>query len=201
MRVTAEPVNRLIDEFNKLPGIGPKSAARLAYFVLRGTRDDADALAQAIMDIKDKIVLCSECFNITEHDPCVVCASASRDRETICVVEEPLNILAIEKTGEYNGLYHVLHGNLDPLNGRTADTLKIRELVDRVKLGTAREIIFATNPNYEGRVTATYIKSQLEKSDFGGRVTELATGLPIGGDIEYADEVTLAKALRGRRDI
>ncbi len=199
MKVTAEPVSRLIDELNKLPTIGPKTASRLAFYILRGSKDDAEALAQAIIDVKEKIVYCSECFNLTEHDPCPVCASKDRDRHLICVVEEPLDVVALEKTQDYNGLYHVLHGHIDPLGGIMADDLKIRELINRVKLGEISEVILAMNPNVEGRATANYIHKLLVP--LGLNISTLATGLPVGGDLEYADEITLSNALKGRRSI
>ena len=197
MKVTAEPVTRLIDELNKLPTIGPKTASRLAFYILRGSKDDAEALAQAIIDVKEKIVYCSECFNLTEQDPCPVCSSKDRDRQVLCVVEEPLDVVALEKTHEFNGLYHVLHGHIDPINGIMADDLRIRELVNRVKLGDINEVILAMNPNVEGRATANYINRLLVP--LGATISTLATGLPVGGDLEYADEVTLSNALKGRR--
>ncbi|MBN9389427.1 MAG: recombination protein RecR [Chloroflexi bacterium] len=197
MKVTAEPVSRLIDELNKLPTIGPKTASRLAFYILRGSKDDAEALAQAIIDVKEKIVYCSECFNLTEHDPCPVCSNKDRDRQILCVVEEPLDVVALEKTHEFNGLYHVLHGHIDPINGIMADDLRIRELVNRVKLGDVNEVILAMNPNVEGRATANYINRLLVP--LGATISTLATGLPVGGDLEYADEITLSNALKGRR--
>ncbi len=199
MRVTAEPVIRLIDELNKLPTIGPKTASRLAFYILRGSKDDAEALAQAIIDVKDKIIYCTECFNLTEHDPCPVCASRDRDRAIICVVEEPLDVVALEKTHEFTGLYHVLHGHIDPLGGVMADNLRIRELIDRVKISDVDEVILAVNPNVEGRATANYIHKLLVP--LGVTISTLATGLPVGGDLEYADEVTLSNALKGRRAV
>ncbi len=199
MRVTAEPVSRLIDELNKLPTIGPKTASRLAFYILRGSKDDAAALAQAILDVKEKIIYCTECFNLTENDPCPVCASKDRDRSMICVVEEPLDVVALEKTHDYNGLYHVLHGHIDPIGGIMADDLRIRELINRVKLNDIREVILAMNPNVEGRATLEYIRRLLNPLGIG--ISTLATGLPVGGDLEYADEVTLSNALKGRRMI
>lgn len=199
MRITAEPVTRLIDELNKLPTIGPKTASRLAFYILRGSKDDAQALAQAIIDVKDKIIYCSECYNLTDSDPCPVCASKDRERNQICVVEEPLDVVALEKTREFNGLYHVLHGHIDPLAGISPDDLKIRELLDRVRLQEVKEVILAMNPNVEGRATANYIHKSLVT--LGVNVSILATGLPVGGDLEYADEVTLSNALKGRRHI
>ena len=196
-RVTAEPVVRLIDEFAKLPGVGPKTASRLAYFVLRSPREDAIALADAILEVKERIVLCSTCFNITEQDPCPICADAQRDRATICVVEEPLDVVALDRTGEYHGLYHVLHGAISPVDGIGPDRLRIRELVARVQADRPDEVILAMNPNIEGDATAMYIARQL--LPHGVTVTRPASGLPVGGDLEYADEVTLGRALAGRR--
>jgi recombination protein RecR len=197
MKIVAEPITRLIEELNKLPTIGPKTASRLAFYILRGNKDDAQALAQAIVDVKDKIVYCSECFNLTEQDPCPICSGKDRDRGLICAVEEPLDVIAIERTRDFAGLYHVLHGHIDPLSGVMADDLRIRELLNRVKLGEVREVILAMNPNVEGRATAQYIHSKLVP--LGVTVSTLATGLPVGGDLEYADEVTLSNALKGRR--
>lgn len=199
MRTLAEPVSRLIDELNKLPTIGPKTASRLAFYLLRNSKDDAEALAQAILDVKEKIVECSECYNWTDVNPCAVCSNKERDRSLVCVVEQPLDIVAIEKTREYNGLYHVLHGHIDPLNKMGPENLKIRELINRVKLEDIKEVILATNPNVEGRVTANYIHNKLVPQ--GVNLTTLATGLPVGGDLEYADEITLSNALKARRSM
>lgn len=199
MRIIAEPVSRLIDELNKLPTIGPKTASRLAFYLLRGSKDEAEGLAQAILDVKEKIMECSTCYNWTDTDPCPVCSSKERDRKIVCVVEQPLDIVAIEKTREFDGLYHVLHGHLDPLNRMGPENLKIRELINRVKLEDIKEVILATNPNVEGRVTSNYIHTKL--APLGVNVTTLATGLPVGGDLEYADEVTLSNALKGRREL
>ncbi|HLI09386.1 MAG TPA: recombination mediator RecR [Ktedonobacteraceae bacterium] len=195
----APPVAALIEEFSKLPGIGVKTAQRLTFYVLRSPSDQARRLADAIMRVKESIIYCSRCFNITETDPCPICSNPSRDQETICVVEEPLDVLAIEKTGVYKGLYHVLHGALSPVEGIGPKDLRIDELLKRVKDGPVREIILATNPNFEGEYTADYIKRELPTT--GIRVTSLARGLPIGGDLEYADESTLGRALEGRRDM
>jgi recombination protein RecR len=199
MQSVPEPVARLIEEFSRLPGIGPKSASRLTFYVLRHSREQAEALANAIVDLKDRIILCSVCYNVTEHDPCPVCTNANRERAKVCVVEEPLDVLALERTGIYKGLYHVLHGTINPIEGITADKLKISELLRRVKLGDVDEVILATNPNMEGEATSMYLQRQLVP--LGVRVTRLARGLPIGGDLEYADEVTLARALEGRREM
>ena len=195
----APPVAALIEEFSKLPGIGVKSAQRLTFFVLRSPTDQARRLAEAIMRVKESIIYCSRCFNITETDPCPTCSDPNRDQEVICVVEEPLDVLAIEKTGAYKGLYHVLHGALSPVEGILPKDLRIDELMQRVRGHKLREIILATNPNFEGEYTANYIKEEL--TPLGLRVTSLARGLPMGGDLEYADEGTLSRALEGRRNM
>ncbi len=195
----AEPISRLIAEFNKLPGIGPKSAARLAYYLLKMPEAEARSLAEAILDIKEKIVLCSLCQNIADSNPCHICRSEERDQSKICVVEEPLDILALERTGQYRGLYHVLHGVISPVDGIGPDELKIRELLPRLKDGKVEEVILATNPNLEGEATAMYLQRLI--SPLGIRITSLARGLPVGGDLEYADEVTLSRALEGRREV
>lgn len=198
-QVTAEPVARLIDEFNKLPGIGPKTAQRLTYFLLRAPSEQAHALAEALIRMKERTILCSICFNITEEDPCSLCQSPSRDRHAICVVEEPLDVLALERTRSYKGLYHVLHGAISPVDGIGPEDLRIRELLARVRQEQITEVVLATNPNLEGDATAMYLHGLLRP--LGARVTRLARGLPVGGDLEYADEVTLTRALEGRRDI
>lgn len=196
-RITVEPVARLIDELARLPGVGPKSASRLAYFLLRASREQALGLAEAILEVKERIVLCSRCFNITEVDPCAVCQDTSRDQRIICVVEEPLDVLALDRTGEFRGLYHVLHGAISPVDGIGPDRLRIRELIDRVTNERPDEVILAMNPNIEGDATAMYIARQLVA--VGVAVSRPASGLPVGGDLEYADEVTLGRALAGRR--
>ncbi len=195
----AEPVARLIEEFHKLPGIGPKSAARLAYHILRIPETGARSLAEAIIDVKEKITLCSVCQNLTDAEPCAICRNADRDLSAICVVEEPLDILALERTGQFKGLYHVLHGVISPMEGIGPDDLKISELLERLKDGVVGEVILATNPNLEGEATAMYLERLI--SPLGIRVTSLARGLPVGGDLEYADEVTLGRALEGRREV
>jgi recombination protein RecR len=195
----AEPVSRLIEELSKLPGIGPKSAARLTYYLLRIPEAEARALAEAIIAVKEKTVLCSSCQNITDSNPCAVCASKERDHSIICVVKEPLDILALERTGQYRGLYHVLHGVISPMDGIGPDALKIKELLQRLKISSVKEVILATNPNLEGEATAMYLQRLL--SPFGVRLTRLARGLPVGGDLEYADEVTLTHALEGRQEM
>jgi len=195
----AEPVSRLIEELSKLPGIGPKSAARLTYYLLRIPEAEARALAEAIIAVKEKTVLCASCQNITDSNPCAVCASRERDHSIICVVKEPLDILALERTGQYRGLYHVLHGVISPMDGIGPDDLKIKELLQRLKTSSVKEVILATNPNLEGEATAMYLQRLL--SPFSIRLTRLARGLPVGGDLEYADEVTLTHALEGRQEI
>ncbi len=190
---------RLIEEFYKLPGIGPKSAQRLAYHLLRMPASEAQALAAAILEVKEKITFCSICQNVTEVDPCRICSSDRRDRSVICVVEEPLDILAIERTQAYRGLYHVLHGAISPMDGIGPEDLKIKELLNRLRSGEVKEIILATNPNLEGEATSMYLGRLL--TPLGVRVTRLARGLPVGGDLEYADDVTLARALEGRQEM
>ena len=193
---TALPVARLIDEFAKLPGIGPKTASRLAYYVLRGSGDDAKSLAEAILEVKEKIRLCSNCFNTTESDPCQICADPGRDN-AICVVEEPLDVVALERTGQFKGRYHVLHGAVSPVEGIGPDKLRIQELLIRVRNEQPDEIIVATNLDLPGEATATYLHRLLVP--MGISVTRPASGLPVGGDLEYADEITLGRALAGRR--
>lgn len=195
----AMPVSRLIEAFNKLPGIGPKSAQRLTYYLLRAPQEEAQALAQAILEVKEKIILCSVCQNITDSDPCAICQDGQRDRTKICVVEEPLDILALERTGSYKGLYHVLHGVISPMDGIGPDELKVRELLARLKTGEVQEVIMATNPNLEGEATAMYLTRLI--APLGIRVTRLARGLPVGADLEYADDVTLARAIEGRQEV
>ena len=198
----AEPMARLIDELKKLPGIGSKSAQRLAFHILRSPDEDAAALAQAVRDVKEHLRLCSICNNITDVDPCAFCSSATRNQKTICVVEEPTNIAAIEKTRMYSGVYHVLHGALSPLHGVGPEHLRIGNLLKRIESGAVDEVILATNPTVEGEATATYLAQQLRKSGLPPvRVTRIATGIPVGSDIEYADEVTMLKAIEGRREL
>ncbi len=197
--LTAQSVTLLIGELNKLPGIGPKSAQRLAYHLLRATAEEARSLAEAILLVKEKVIFCSRCFNITETDPCAICVSIERDRKKICVVEEPLDILALERTGEYRGLYHVLHGALSPMDGIGPDELRINPLLERLDPKTVDEVILATNPNMEGEATAMYLHRLI--APLGIRVTRLARGLPVGGDLEYADAITLTRALKGRTEV
>jgi len=194
----AAPLERLIEALRKLPGIGAKSAQRVAFHILRGGRDDAAALAAAILEVKDTLRLCSVCFNITDIDPCLVCSDSARDRSQVCVVEEPHNLVAIEKSG-FRGLYHVLHGSIAPLRGVGPDDLKIAPLLSRLRDGSVKEVILATNPNVEGETTAVYLSRLLKP--LGVRATRIALGLPVGSELEYADEVTVGKALEGRREI
>ena len=195
----AEPMARLIEELKKLPGVGGKTAQRYAFHILRSTDEDAEQLADSIRQLKASLHLCSVCNNITDVDPCVYCADPTRNQRLVCVVEEPTNIAAIEKTGHYNGVYHVLHGALSPLHGVGPDQLRIASLERRVVSGSIDELILATNPTVEGEATATYISRLLKPS--GIRITRIATGVPAGSDIEYADEVTMQKAIEGRREI
>jgi recombination protein RecR len=195
----ARPLARLIDELGKLPGVGPKTAQRLAYHILRTSAPDAEALAAAIRSVKTDLRYCGICFNIAETDPCAICSSDERDATVVCVVEEPLDVLAIERTGQFKGRFHVLHGAISPVNGVRPDDLKISQLVARVKQGGIEELILATNPNLEGEATSMYVAQLLAGS--GARLTRLARGLPMGGDLEYADEVTVSRALEGRRAI
>lgn len=199
MAATPEAVTRLIDEFSRLPGIGPKTASRLAYHLLRAPVEQVQSLGESISQLRDRITFCSQCFNIAETDPCPVCSDERRERHIVCVVEEPLDVLAIERTGEYHGLYHVLHGAISPVEGIGPDELRIRELVARVKNSEISEVILATNTSLEGEATAMYVQRQLLSSRV--RVTRLARGLPVGGDLEYADAITLARALEGRREM
>jgi recombination protein RecR len=194
-----EPVTRTVDALSRLPGIGPKSASRLTYFLLRAPDELAQELAEALLALKSGTAVCSVCFNITVDDPCPICASDHRDRALIAVVEEPLDVLAIERTGVYEGLYHVLHGAISPVNGIGPDQLRIQELDRRVRSNPITEVIIATNPGMEGDATAMYIQRTL--ADAPVRVTRLARGLPVGGDLEYVDSVTLMRALEGRRSM
>lgn len=197
--IAAAPVTKLIDEFRKLPGVGPKSAQRMAYHVMRIAEDEARALAAAILDVKERIGRCSECQNLTDSDPCTICRSTNRDRTIICVVEEPLDILTLERTGIYKGLYHVLNGVISPLNGVSEEDLTVRELLGRLGEGEVREVIMAINPNLEGDMTAQRLEQRI--TPLNVRVTRLARGLPVGADIGYADEVTLTRSLEGRTSL
>jgi recombination protein RecR len=195
---TAEAINKLIQEFNKLPGIGPKSAQRLTYYLLRAPNEQAKLLAEAILSVKQKTKLCSVCFNVTESDPCLICHSDQRDRTKVCIVEQPQDILALEHTGIYDGLYHVLHGAISPTEGIGADDIRIKELMSRLQGNSIEEVILATNPNLEGEQTAMYLNKLI--SPLGIRVTRLARGLPFGTELEYADDVTLTRAIEGRQE-
>jgi recombination protein RecR len=194
-----EPVARLIDALQRLPGIGPKTAQRLTFFLLKRPADEVRELSEALMAVKERIVYCRVCFNVTDQDPCRICADPARDTGLICIVEEPNDLLAMERTGEFRGRYHVLLGALSPLDGIGPEDLKIRELLARLDAGGTTEVILATNPNVEGEATALYLAKLLRP--LGVRVTRIARGLPVGGDLEYADQVTLSKALEGRREI
>jgi recombination protein RecR len=200
----AEPVTKLIDEFKRLPGIGHKSAQRITFHLLKALPEDAERLVEAIREVKAKIIFCSTCNNLTDTDPCRYCSSPSRDRSIICVVEEPYNLVAVEKTREYHGLYHVLHGALSPIRGIGPEELHIKNLLDRLRTnesgsGEVKEIILATNPNTEGEATANYLARLIKP--LGVRITRIAMGLPVGSDLEYADEVTMHKAIANRREI
>jgi recombination protein RecR len=195
----AAPLERLIEQLKKLPGIGAKSAQRLAFHILRIKTTEANALAAAIVEVKETIRLCGTCFNITDVEPCAMCADPARERTAICVVEEPNNLIAIEKSGEFRGLYHVLHGSLSPLRGIGPEDLRIAPLLERLRDGSVKEVILATNPNVEGEATAVYLSRLLKP--LGVRVTRIGLGLPVGSELEYADEVTIGKALEGRREI
>jgi recombination protein RecR len=195
----AEPMARLIEELKKLPGVGTKSAQRLAFHILRSPEQDAELLSDAIREVKARLMLCSTCNNITDVDPCTYCANPTRNSRIICVVEEPTNIASVEKTRNYNGVYHVLHGALSPIHGVGPEQLRIGNLIRRVEDGAADEVILATNPTVEGEATATYLAKMLKSSRV--KVTRIATGVPVGSDIEYADEVTMQKAMEGRREL
>ena len=198
MKLVAEPIARLIGELNRLPGIGPKSAKRLAYHLLGRPDEEAKALAEAIFTLKEKIKLCSLCFNITDSDPCRICQDEERDHSKICVVEKPSDILPLEQTGKYDGVYHVLHGTISPTQGIGPEELKIKELLARLKDGSVSEVIVATNPNVESETMAMYLQRVI--TPLGIHVTRLARGLPFGAELEYADDLTLGQALENRRE-
>jgi recombination protein RecR len=195
----AEPIARLLAELEKLPGIGPKSAQRLAFHILKGDDDTAARLSDAIVEVKRQIHFCSRCFNFASEELCEYCADPSRDLASICVVEEPRDVVAIERTGEYRGLYHVLQGAMSPIDGVGPEQLRARELISRLEDGTVTEVVIATNPNVEGETTAIYLARLIKP--LGIKVTRIASGLPVGGDLEYADEVTLGRALEARREM
>jgi len=197
--VLPESLQQLIDQFKRLPGIGGKSAQRLAFHVLRTPREDAERLCDAIRQVKDRVTYCTTCSNITDVDPCPICADESRDRRSICVVEEPQNVNVVEKTGGFRGTYHVLMGAISPLSGVGPDDLKIKGLLSRIAAGGVEEIILATNPTVEGEATAIYLARLLKP--LGVRVTRIAMGIPVGSDLEYADDLTMARALEGRREL
>ena len=199
MRVYTEPITRLIEEFSKLPGVGRKTAQRLAFHVVNMNTNDVESLAKAIVEAKREIRYCSICCNITDTDPCPICSNKNRDKSVICVVEDPRDVAAMERTKDYNGMYHVLHGVISPMDGVGPDMIRIKELIQRLSNQDVKEIIMATNPTVEGEATAMYI-ARLVKP-MGIKVTRIAHGLPVGGDLEYADEVTISKALEGRREI
>lgn len=194
-----EPITKLIDSFMKLPGIGPKTAARLAFFVLNMKEDDVLDFAKSLVNAKRDLGYCSKCGHITDQDPCAICRDERRDRDVVCVVQDPKDVIAMEKMKEYNGLYHVLHGAISPMEGIGPEDINVPDLLKRLQDDTIKEVILATNPNIEGEATAMYISRLLKPS--GIRTTRIAHGLPVGGDLEYADEVTLSKALEGRREL
>ena len=198
MKSYPQPVTGLIQELKRLPGVGPKSAQRIAFHILRGTRQEAEALSRAIIDVKDKITTCTTCNNVTDVDPCSFCTSPERSSGLVCVVEEPPNVMAIEKTHEYKGRYHVLMGALSPLQGVGPEQLKIAGLIERLRGGEVAEVILATNPNVEGEATAIYLSKLIRP--LGIKVTRIAMGVPVGSELDYADEVTMGKALEGRRE-
>ena len=199
MSLHAKPIDNLIEALTKLPGIGRKTASRLAFYILRSSLSEAQGLARAILDVKEKIHLCSICFNLTDEDPCQICKDERRDKETLCVVEDPNDLIAIENTGAFNGQYHVLHGTLSPLEGVGPDDLKIKELMERLRKEKISEVILATNPTVEGGTTALYLTDLIRPLRV--KVTRIAYGIPMGGEIEYVDGMTLSKALEGRREV
>ena len=199
MSIYAGPVQDLIDELGRLPGVGPKSAQRIAFYLLKASKEDALRLSRSIVEVKDRISFCRRCFNVAEGEVCSMCSDARRDSSILCVVEEPRDIVAVEKTGEYSGLYHVLQGAISPIEGIGPEQLRIRELLARIETESVTEVILCTNPNLEGEATAMYLARML--TPLGVKVTRIASGLPVGGDLEYADELTLGRALEGRRQV
>lgn len=206
MRILPRAVEKLIESFEKLPGVGPKTAGRLAFYLLHVPQIQLDQFSEALTGLKKNTVYCTKCQNIGEIDPCIICGSLDRDETIVCVVEQPLDILSIEKTGKYKGVYHVLHGAINPLNNIGPDEIRINELIERLKNGKIEEVILATNPNMEGEATAMYIRREIQnlKSQIPNlieiKITRLAHGLPVGGDIEYADSITLSKSLENRKE-
>ena len=198
MTKVAEPINQLIKKLAKLPGVGGKTASRLALYILRSSKEEAYDLARSIVNVKERITFCSVCYNLTDDNPCNICKDEKRDKEIICVVEEPGDLMALESSGEFKGKYHVLFGVISPLDGVTPDDIKIQELLERLNNGQVKEVIVATNPTTNGNATALYLSNLIKP--LGIKVTRIAQGIPIGGDIEYTDEVTLRKAMEGRRD-
>lgn len=199
MGVFAGPLSRLIDELKRLPGIGQKSAQRIAFHIERAPRENAERLSRAILEAKDKLKLCSLCNNLTEQDPCEICSDPNRNQSLICVVETPYNVVSVERTHEFHGLYHVLHGALSPLQGIGPEQLRLKNLIERLKGGSVKEIIVATNPNVEGEATAIYLSKLIKP--LGVTVSRIAMGIPVGSELEFADEVTMLKAMEGRREI
>lgn len=208
MQTLPKAIRKLIESFERLPGIGPKTAARLTFYLLHVPQHELDSFAASVQNLKSQTVTCGACFNVSESDPCQICASPSRSKESICVVEQPIDVLSFEKTGKFAGVYHVLHGSLNPLANIGPDEIRIAELLKRTTNGIVKEVILATNPNMEGEATAMFITKKLKTTHFAKasrdrqklKVTRLAHGLPVGGDVEYADEVTLGRALEGRRE-
>lgn len=198
MRIIPKTVQKLIDEFGRLPGIGPKTAQRLTFFLLRGSKERIDSLGTAVLGLKEDIKICSTCYNLAENDPCIICSDSKRDQSVLMVVEEPLDVIAFEKTGKFEGIYQVLHGAISPIEGIGPDDIYIKQVLSRIDSGKVKEIILATNINVEGEATAMYIQKLIEP--FNIKTTRIARGLPVGSDIEYADEVTLARALEGREN-
>jgi recombination protein RecR len=199
MTDSLDPVQKLIAELRRLPGVGAKSAQRMAFHMIRASAEDCHKLAEAIVELKASLVLCSLCNNVSGVDPCRYCSDTRRDARLVCVVEEPFNILSIEKTGEYTGLYHVLHGTISPINGVGPDDLKLRNLLERLRTGKIEEVIVATNPTIEGEATALYLSRLIKPLSI--RVSRIASGIPVGSDLEFADEVTISRAMSGRRDL